>query len=136
MVRHRRQANPLAEESSSSDDEEDAFSALSQKNKKKEPTTAKGDNVEAGNNATESSTQQQLPTSTTSSNKRHHKPNDDSRKAKMDALLQELEVEKSKRPISIHDRNRGFVPHKTGSFVDPGEEHLTTNIFVGKDRYQ
>ena len=42
----------------------------------------------------------------------------------MDALLQELEAEKHRE----HDR---FVPEKKGSFVEPSEEHLTTNIFVG-----
>lgn len=50
----------------------------------------------------------------------------------MDALLQELEAEKTKNPIAPTDRGRGFVPDKKGSFVDPGDEHLTTNIFVGK----
>ena len=58
--------------------------------------------------------------------KRHHKPNDD-RKAKMDALLEELEAEKDKVSKGPHR----FVPEKKGSFVDPSEEHLTTNIFVG-----
>jgi len=58
--------------------------------------------------------------------KRHHKPSD-SRKAKMDALIQELEAEKDQIP----KKTRRFVPDKKGSFVDPGEEHLTTNIFVG-----
>jgi hypothetical protein len=58
--------------------------------------------------------------------KRHHKPNDD-RKAKMDALLQELEAEKQK--VSMEPSR--FIPEKKGSFVDPAEEHSTTNIFVG-----
>ena len=60
--------------------------------------------------------------------KRHHKELSDSRKAKMDALLQELEQEKKKiKP----GRDRAFVPVKKGSYVDPGDEHITTNIFVG-----
>lgn len=70
-----------------------------------------------------------LPVSITSSMKRHHKPND-VRKAKMDALLQELEAEKNKVDKVSKDSHR-FVPDKKGSFVDPAEEHLTTNIFVG-----
>lgn len=72
--------------------------------------------------------QQRVPKlSVTSSMKRHHKPSD-SRKAKMDALIQELEAEKDQQ---IPKKTRRFVPEKKGSFVDPGEEHLTTNIFVG-----
>lgn len=65
-----------------------------------------------------------LPTSNTSSMKRHH-GSSDSRKAKMEALLQELEAEKASAVI------HPFVPEKKGSFVQPGQEHLTTNIFVG-----
>jgi hypothetical protein len=72
--------------------------------------------------------QQPLPTaSLTSSMKRHHKPSDQ-RKAKMDALLQELKAEKNR--ASPADPHR-FIPEKKGSFVDQAEEHLTTNVFVG-----
>ena len=53
----------------------------------------------------------------------------------MDALLQELEQEKKHvdrsnlpRPGNQH---RHFEPIKKGSFVEPGEEYITTNIFVG-----
>lgn len=133
MVRHRRKGNPLEVDSSS--DEEDAFSALSRKTSKpsssQDEASAKQESS-GDNKGKKESDAKELPVSTTSSNKRHHKTNDDSRKAKMDALLQELEAEKSRRPISVHDRNRGFVPEKIGSFVAPGEEYLTTNIFVGK----
>ena len=45
----------------------------------------------------------------------------------MDALLQELEAEKDQIP----KKRKQFVPEKKGSFVAPGEEHLTTNLFVG-----
>jgi len=45
----------------------------------------------------------------------------------MDALLQELEAEKDQIP----KKTKRFVPEKKGSFVDPEEEHLTTNLFVG-----
>ena len=66
------------------------------------------------------------PIAITSSMKRHHKPSD-ARKAKMDALLQELESEKDQIP----KKSRRFIPEKKGSFVEPGEEHLTSNLFVG-----
>ena len=42
----------------------------------------------------------------------------------MDALLQELEQVDAKPPPTR-------VPHKKGSFVEPGQEHTTTNLFVG-----
>ena len=73
----------------------------------------------------------QLPLSTTSSMKRHHKEMSGSRKAKMDALLQELEHDKHRDSSTRHrDRQRG-PPMKKGSYVEPGQEHITTNLFVG-----
>ena len=45
----------------------------------------------------------------------------------MDALLQELSAEQKSTP----KERQKFVPEKKGSYVDPAEEHLTTNIFVG-----
>jgi len=74
----------------------------------------------------ESTPFRQPKTSITSSMKRHHKPSD-IRKAKMDALLQELEAEKDEIPRN----SKRFVPEKKGSFVVAGEEHLTSNLFVG-----
>ena len=83
-----------------------------------------------------------------SSNKRHHHVNA-ARQAKMDALLQELQTAKpSELPHrggrddsyygSIHDGENDFhgygdrfAPQKKGSYVEPGMEHLTTNLFVG-----
>lgn len=130
MIR-RRGGAPLEEESSS-DDEEDAFSALSSGNKAKAPPAAKPKPAVATaptNNNPASSTQppSSLPVSNTSSMKRHHGMSD-SRKAKMDALLQELQED----DYTGRARHRqAFVPDKKGSFVQPGEEHLTTNIFVG-----
>jgi hypothetical protein len=59
--------------------------------------------------------------------KRHHVVLSDTRKAKMDALLMELEVAKQKASKLPPARKRGIQ----GSFCDPGEEHMTTNIFVG-----
>jgi len=145
MMRQRR-GQPLEAESSS--DEEDAFAKLSSRKKgemdekgaqSSNTKTTTGSypifaNPDNGNDAGKEAGKQpqkpkMLPASTTSSMKRHHLGgSNDSRKARMDALLQELEAEKSRRPSS---QDRNFVPEKKGSFVDPDEEHLTTNLFVG-----
>mmetsp|Transcript_16943 Transcript_16943/g.35629 ORF Transcript_16943/g.35629 Transcript_16943/m.35629 type:complete len:215 (+) Transcript_16943:124-768(+) len=79
----------------------------------------------------------------TSSNKRHHHVNA-ARQAKMDALLQELQTTKPSDPATARGEDYGsiqdgdsfygrgeFAPHKKGSYVEPGMEHLTTNLFVG-----
>ena len=137
MMRQR-QGAPSEEESSS--DEEDAFSKLSKKNKKGGKKTAPLQGKHGGadiittknaENETTATLPAQAPRSITSSMKRHHVPSNDSRKVKMDALLRELEVEKARRPVDLQQDRRGFVPEKKGSFVDPSEEHLTTNLFVG-----
>lgn len=86
--------------------------------------------------------ERQLPLSTTSSMKRHHKEISDLRKAKMDALLMELEKEKRRAAAAappsssaaaqhLHHHRTQHVPEKKGSFVAPGEESDTTNLFVG-----
>lgn len=134
MMRQRRGAH--VEEDSSSD-EEDAFAKLAKKGggkKKKASLTSDTPKTHSDDKNPKSGEEVKvaLPVSTTSSMKRHHVTSNDSRKAKMDALLQELEEEKSRVPIT-QECGRGFVPEKKGSFVDPEEEHLTTNIFVGKD---
>ena len=154
----RRRGFEQSREESSSEEEEDAFSALSRKGAKRqkkvaskqqqpqpsvatEPaqpvgdaakevqstpaTNTSGDNPEPADIASEGNAQRPI-LSLTSSMKRHHKPSD-LRKAKMDALLEELEAEKKRAPTKP-DR---FVPEKKGSFVEPSEAHLTTNIFVG-----
>mmetsp|Transcript_90224 Transcript_90224/g.260137 ORF Transcript_90224/g.260137 Transcript_90224/m.260137 type:complete len:161 (+) Transcript_90224:49-531(+) len=130
MIRRRGQ-RPEDEESSS--DEEDAFAALGKKGKRprtesQNSTTLAGPASSSASGPTKAPAPPKmiLPKSITSSMKRHHKPNDD-RKAKMDALLQELEAEK----LKVTKEPYRFVPDKKGSFVDPSEEHLTTNIFVG-----
>ena len=148
MIRRRGQHVP--EESSS--DEEDAFAALSKKSTKRSkrkrveigttvaaaPQSVKtkpSDNLptqissdpSSANAKVDSTNSTGLPMAVTSSMKRHHKPND-TRKAKMDALLLELEIEKGKQRNRDHNR---FVPEKKGSFVEPGEEKLTSNLFVG-----
>lgn len=131
MMRRRGEAPP---EEESSSDEEDAFSALSAARKAKVPAKPKAISLDTTASTAKDSTDDakppsSLPVSNTSSMKRHHGTSD-SRKAKMDALLQELEVDKESASKRGHDR-RSFVPEKKGSFVQPGEEHLTTNIFVG-----
>jgi RNA recognition motif-containing protein len=119
------------EESSSEKSEEDAFSVLQSRATKGKAGRAKSKPVQTAVLTTSivdtvltTAAAAPLPTVNTSSMKRHH-GSSDSRKAKMDALLQELEAEKVTSP------SRPFVPQKKGSFVQPGQEHLTTNIFVG-----
>jgi hypothetical protein len=133
MIR-RRGIEPSHESSS---DEEDAFSALSKKEKikrdEKSAVTGSTDQVPSNsqnvNSTTTQRNQMQLPASTTSSMKRHHGVLSDTRKTKMDALLQELEAEKDHS--ILFRKEPSFVPDKKGSFVEPWEEHLTSNIFVG-----
>ena len=147
----RRRGHGPEGDASSSDDEEDAFSALSKKvhAKKKAKsapltcdattkrnreekiresnvTAAESSVVESKSGVREFSSCDRPQMTVTSSIKRHHKPND-TRKAKMDALLQELEAKKNELPKTT----KRFVPEKKGSFVVPGEEHLTSNLFVG-----
>ena len=122
------------DEDSSSD--EDVFSKLSRKEKKQKtnPSVKVKQQPEEGNKSAAAPAgplqlaNPSLPLPMTSSMKRHHKEMSDSRKAKMDALLQELEQEKKNVDTG---RDRAFVPVKKGSYVDPGDEHITTNIFVG-----
>ena len=131
-------SNHPQDEDSSSD--EDVFSKLARKEKKQkttnpsvklkqEPQQDDGKPAAAVSEGTASQVPNpSLPLPTTSSMKRHHKELSDSRKAKMDALLQELEQEKKKIKAG---KDRSFVPAKKGSYVDPEDEHITTNIFVG-----
>ena len=105
------------------------------------------------NKKEDTSSSSALPIGETSSNKRHHHTNA-ARQAKMDALLQELKTAKPSESSrergggdrddykygSIYDgEGEGyngydrFAPMKKGSYVEPGMEHLTTNLFVGYD---
>lgn len=134
MIRRRGQTP----EEESSSEEEDAFSALARKRANKRSKLGPLDTAIKSNSPPRKEEKQtpsqqnnpavslKLPVSLTSSMKRHHKTND-SRKAKMDALLQELSAEQKSTP----KERQKFVPEKKGSYVDPAEEHLTTNIFVG-----
>ena len=142
----RRRGHDVTEDPSS--DEEDAFAALSQttNSAKRSRLGPRGNSLTddiknekngmANSSLKESSvnpnsiasaqdmiSSSNLPTSVTSSMKRHHKPSD-TRKAKMDALLLELQEEKGKQ------KNRDsshLAAQKKGSFVGPGEEKLTSN---------
>jgi hypothetical protein len=153
MMRHYRGGAPEPESSSS--DEEDAFSALARKapkkstvsNKKQKTTTSvvllaqKQQPMPSETELPASSEPSQKPelssttqeqklaasTVTTSSMKRHHVTLTDARKLKMDALLEELEHEK----IRSHSKNQPHQQPTRGSFVQPGEENSTTNLFVG-----
>ena len=119
--------------SSSSDSDDDAFAAMSKK-KKKKPRISISDDVKQ-------------QTETASSTKRHHHVNA-ARQAKMDSLLQELQTAKPSDPStsrvggddyygttieseSYYGRVDRYAPTKKGSYVEPGMEHLTTNLFVG-----
>jgi hypothetical protein len=140
MMRQRAGPPPdQPEEDSSSED--DAFSRLSRKSKKQkvsaaappppvpQPSRSSGP-INSGKEAPLPAGAATLPLlTTTSSMKRHHKEMSDTRKAKMDALLTELETEK--KNIGSTRPEKRFVPVKKGSFVDPDEEHVTTNLFVG-----
>ena len=155
MFRHRA-SEPAANEddSSSSSDKEDAFAAFSTKKRKKQkqttkkggPTGLKVVKLEASSSTEESTSiadadnkpkHTVLPVANTSSTKRHHGATSDTRQARMDAILLELEAEKSR----VHHHPSGSetsaargghtTARKKGSFVDDGDEHITTNIFVG-----
>ena len=143
----------------SSSDSDDNFAAISVKKKKcgqKRPRssnsaaaedTPTNENIaDIGDNA--AGTTPILPSTETSSNKRHHHANS-ARQAKMDALLHELQSTKPSDPAAaMMDEDYGSIyaheasfhgegyerrppPQKLGSYVEPGQEHLTTNIFVG-----
>jgi hypothetical protein len=171
MMRHRvdcqGQNNSVDEDSS--DDDDDAFTALSRKKRKGELTSK--DTMSKKPSIDNDTTQRMAPpevdningtipkqpmvvvTQTSSSAKRHHGEVSDARKAKMDAILLELEAETSNRfsnPMETshgnnhQHRSRCYnsnmeeqqqqqqQQHRTGgSYVDPGDEEITTNIFVG-----
>ena len=110
------------QEDSSDEEEDDMFSKLA----KEQPTAGATNSNLSGQNPHANRSQPIVPC-ITSSMKRHHTAMSNTRKKEMDSLIQELEVEKS----AILGEPRAFVPNKRGSYVDPGEEHLTTNLFVG-----
>mmetsp|Transcript_22673 Transcript_22673/g.34869 ORF Transcript_22673/g.34869 Transcript_22673/m.34869 type:complete len:168 (+) Transcript_22673:73-576(+) len=114
-------------ESESSSDEEDAFTKIASKknsgNKQGDPaenTTNKRQRSSSTSNESSATTTTCTKTASTSSNKRHHGTSA-ARKAKLDAILQDLQTTE----VQLRPEYRG------GSFVEPEEEHLTTNVFVG-----
>lgn len=123
----RRGLKGFDEGSSSSDDDNDGFAAIAEKSKRQRVSSTDdpvADEAEAS-----------------SSSKRHHHVNA-IRQAKMNALLQELQTTKASDPSTAANEDYGRLhdddnycghsrPHKMGSYVEPGQEHLTTNIFVG-----
>lgn len=124
MIRRR----GVPEEESSEEDEEDVFSNLAKKQKSKNvPTKQEPSSAATPASKTTSNLAQPLVPSVTSSMKRHHGAMSNTRKAKMDALIHELETKKT----SARSRGDNFIPEKKGSYVEPGDEHLTTNLFVG-----
>jgi U2-associated protein SR140 len=180
MMRHRASSRPDNNIDDESSDEEDAFTALSRKRKgDAKSKESKKDRTESPNATVATTTGSKVDAvvavpiddkpppvvvmAQTSSTKRHHGEVSDARKAKLDAILLELEAETSKissdstisHPRSrrnnnsnnsssncgggnsssnIHSRNIHVTdPNQRtgGSFVDPGDELITTNIFVG-----
>lgn len=120
------------EEEESSDD--DAFSALARKRPRTKRPLAQEDRLctEGANPSKESGGDDgQRPVAQTSSNKRHHGAASDGRQAKMEAILLELEAEALRNKSGNENPQRRTHPRTGGSFVDPGDEHCTTNIFVG-----
>ena len=147
MMRHRTGA-PLAEEDpGSSSDDEDAFSAFSSRKRKKQKQATESANatksgaeirlsdtkLAAAAEASKPMPDSILPVSNTSSTKRHHGAASDTRQARMDAILQELEAEKDLVQTELSSSRGGGSRsgRKKGSFVDDGDEHITTNVFVG-----
>lgn len=153
MVQRRgRPLKGFGDGSSSSDSDDDAFASISKKKKPRidslgggrddkpqQPTADDG----VGQGDASSSSGVGIQAAETSSNKRHHHVNT-ARQAKMDALLQELQTTKPSDPSTARGEDYGsiqdgdsfygrsdFAPHKKGSYVEPGMEHLTTNLFVG-----
>ena len=165
MMRHRASSQPDNNNGEESSDDDDAFTALSRKRRgdaKTKDLTSKnstaGDRTESDAPTTGKTDmpidskplrQQPVVVAQTSSTKRHHGEASDARKAKLDAILLELEADTSKissdtaphkrhrrnnNNISNHHRNVIDSEHHSrigGSFVDPGDELITTNIFVG-----
>mmetsp|Transcript_7164 Transcript_7164/g.10270 ORF Transcript_7164/g.10270 Transcript_7164/m.10270 type:complete len:223 (+) Transcript_7164:45-713(+) len=159
-MRLHRGAAPPPNSDSSSDDDDDAFSAMIRK-KKKNPSNTTTRNMttasstvkisDDGNTSPAARANPDNPSSSadTSSNRRHHHVSS-ARAAKMDALLLELQktaTSSSKNDGGIPTNGASFYgpggagmkahiadrppPEKMGSYVMPGEELLTTNIFVG-----
>jgi RNA recognition motif-containing protein len=120
----RRRGIPV-DEDSSEDEASDIFSNLGSNQSAQKLTSDMSEADQTRQNIA-------IVPSVTSSMKRHHTAMTNSRKKQMDSLLQELEREKSFALNNTDTRSTTvFVPNKRGSYVEPSEEHLTTNLFVG-----
>lgn len=135
--------DPKRNEEESSDDD-DAFTALSRKRPRAQPPVSEEEAVSKraldGDASDHHRSREEVgdpkrPVAQTSSTKRHHGAVSDARKAKMDAILLELEAETTSTLASTNGkpyrRTQSQSSRTGGSFVDPGDEHCTTNIFVG-----
>jgi len=157
VVRRGKPLKGFGDDSSSSDSDEGGFAAIAKKKggqkRRRSSSSSSGvvinpsANIEKNDDdAINKTTTSALPSTETSSNKRHHHANA-SRQAKMDALLQELQSTKPADPATSQAEDYGSIsaheasyygdgydrppPQKMGSFVEPGQEHLTSNVFVG-----
>ena len=113
--------------SSDNDEEEDAFAALAGKTNKRQ-RLGKDDGEHGNQTSSNEALSSRSAALATSSGKRHHtSASSEARKQKLDALVEELS---SQVPLVAAKRlNTRTEPR--GSFIQPGEEHLTTNVFVG-----
>ena len=148
MRRHRSSAPP-PESSSSDDDDDDAFSAFSnsKKNKRKQKKKSKANLATVTKNKSGGENEEKPKLSSTNGSIRRHHGTSSARQAKMDAMLLDLEKEKeiatstSAASNNVNASGPGHYgpssynsrppPDKRGSFVEEGDELLTTNIFVG-----
>lgn len=148
--RHRaQQSHAQPRNDNDDDDEDDVFSALSRKRSKKkakvdaskQPQPSNNDQTQDNPGVAASATGKDPPgtletpvvASTTSSMKRHHKPLADHRRAKMEETLAELQFHQQTESLSSRQQNREKKRRHGGgggSYVEPGQEHVTTNIFV------
>jgi U2-associated protein SR140 len=138
-IRHRKGAPPPESGDTSSSEEDEFFATLKKKSRMGKPddedafnstkvfmpTSCEATKLDSG--AVTITKKDPVKASITSSMKRHHGAISSSRKAKMDALLQELNAETTM--LSKHPRPSN--QRVSGSFVQPGEENITTNLFVG-----
>ncbi|KAL9184423.1 hypothetical protein ACHAXT_002509 [Thalassiosira profunda] len=131
---------------SSSESDNDAFASITKSNKKKPRLASSfgGEEDQPPSNNNDNGDGVTAAADGSSGSKRHHDVGS-ARQAKMDALLQELQTAKPSDVAaprgrddyygSVEEANypgeHGFAPIKKGSYVEPGQEHLTSNLFVG-----
>jgi hypothetical protein len=111
--------------SSSSSEEEDAFTALSRRKSKKRRVVAAEDACIAPE-----SSQVETTGGHTAAVVLARQDASAARKQKLDALVEELLETSQSIPLDATAKGERRAAVR-GSFVLPGEEHLTTNVFVG-----